>query len=79
MARLDLVIIYDPADEGEALALARRLFAHYDESIDSLTLSPAPDADFTLALNGALVHSQQQSGRAPRVADLRAVLEKGNR
>ena len=58
--------------EDEALALARRLFAYYDEAIDSLALIPISDHEFDLVLNGRVIASYQQSGRAPRMADLQA-------
>jgi len=79
MAPLDLVIRYSVARgfEDEALALARRLFATFDEAIDSLALLPVEegaDEDFALYLNGRLVCSQRQSGRPPQVADVRALL-----
>jgi len=79
MAPLDLVIRYSVARgfEDEALALARRLFATFDEAIDSLALIPVEegdDEDFALYLNGRLVRSQRQSGRPPQVADVRALL-----
>ena len=69
---MDFVIRYGPAvgDQDEALALARRLFAHFDEAIDSLTLVPVPDDEFALILDGRLIHSRRQSGRAPRLADV---------
>ncbi|MCA1666571.1 MAG: Rdx family protein [Thermomicrobia bacterium] len=70
MARLDFVIRYDHAYEDQALALARRLFARFDEEIDSLALTPMDDGEFALFLNGHLIHSQRASGSAPRVADL---------
>jgi predicted Rdx family selenoprotein len=56
--------------EDEALALARRLFAYFDEAIDSLALIPTEDDEFDLFLNGRLVHSHRQSGRGPRLSDL---------
>lgn len=56
--------------EDEALALARRLFAHYDEAIDSLALIPIVEDDFDLILNGRTIASLHESGRAPRLADL---------
>ncbi len=56
--------------EDEALGLARRLFAYFDESIDSLALIPTDQNDFDLFLNGRLIHAYRQSGRAPRLADL---------
>ncbi len=73
---LDLVIRYNPAHgfEDAALALARRLFAQYDEEIDALALIPVPDEDFSLHLNGNLLCSHSASGRAPLVADVRAAL-----
>ena len=57
--------------EGEALALARRLFAVYDTGIDSLSLIPSEDERFALYFNGRLVISQQRDGRPPTVADVR--------
>jgi predicted Rdx family selenoprotein len=57
--------------EGEALALARRLFAVYDTGIDSLSLIPAEVEQFALYFNGRLVTSYQRDGRAPTVADVR--------
>ena len=79
MGRIDLAIHYHEADGGEdqALTLARRLFAHFDEAIDSLALLPIDEEDFALYLNGRLVHSQRQSGRAPLVADVWAALRDG--
>ncbi len=70
MARLGLAIRYYPIFEEEALALARRLFAQFDEAIDSLVLTPIGENDFALFLNDQLVHSQRESGSAPRVADV---------
>jgi len=57
--------------EGEALALARRLFAVYDTGIDSLSLIPNGEEGFALYFNGRLVTSQQRDGHAPTVADVR--------
>jgi predicted Rdx family selenoprotein len=74
MARLDLSIRYHRDFEDEALGLARRLFARFDEAIDSLTLTPMREHDFALFLNGQLVHSQRESGSAPRVAHLFAAM-----
>jgi hypothetical protein len=69
---MDLVIHYNAIRgfEDEALALARRLFAHLDERIDSLALIPVEDEDLDLVLDGVVVRSLSQSGRAPRVADV---------
>ncbi len=67
---MDIVIHYDLASEDDALALARRLFAHFDEAIDSLTLVPVLSGEFDLLLDGRLIHSRRASGRAPRLADL---------
>ncbi len=76
---LDIVIHYnvERGFEEPALALARRLFAQFDEALDSLSLIPiaGDDEDFAMQLNGRLVRSRRQSGRSPRVADIRAVLE----
>ena len=56
--------------EDEALALARRLFAYFDEAIDSLALIPVAENEFDLFLDGRLISSLQQSGRAPRLSDI---------
>ena len=56
--------------EDDALNLARRLFAQFDEAIESLALVPVDEDEFDLFLNGCLIHSFRQSGRQPRVADL---------
>jgi predicted Rdx family selenoprotein len=74
MPPLDLTIRFNPARgfEDAALALARRLFAQYDEAIDALALIPTDDEDFSLHLNGVLLVSHSQSGREPKVADVRA-------
>jgi hypothetical protein len=71
---MDLAIHYNPARgfEDEALALARRLFAHFDERIDSLALIPVEDEDLDLVLDGVIVRSLSQSGQLPRVADVLA-------
>jgi hypothetical protein len=76
---IDLVIRYNPAHgfEDAALALARRLFAQYDEEIDALALIPVDDEDFALYLNDALLSSHEMSGRAPLVADVKAALQRG--
>lgn len=63
-------------DEQEALALARRLFAVYDTGIDSLSLVPADEPGIALYFNGRLVASHQQDGRAPTVADARALFSR---
>ena len=55
--------------EDEALSLARRLFAHFDEQIESLTLVPTSEAEFDLVLDEHCIHSYRHSGRAPRLAD----------
>lgn len=73
---MNITITYNPVDgfEDAALALARRVFAHYDEAVESLVLVPAGDEDLALHLDGELVHSASRSGRLPLVADLRAAL-----
>jgi hypothetical protein len=58
--------------EDEALALARRLFAHFDEAIDSLALIPVLDEDLDLVLDGVVLCSLSDSGQLPRVADVLA-------
>ncbi|HET8629291.1 MAG TPA: hypothetical protein VFL91_17860 [Thermomicrobiales bacterium] len=73
MAQLDFVIEYGAADEDAALALARRLFAAFDEAIDSLALIPVAGDDLALYLNGRLLRARG-AGRAPLVADVRAAL-----
>lgn len=72
-AAMDLVIHYNAEGfEDEALALARRLFAHFDTAIDSLALVPVPDWELDLYLDGQLVQSHRRSGRLPRLADVLA-------
>ena len=56
--------------EDDALALARRLFAYFDEAIDSLALIPIAENEFDLFLDGRLINSFRQSGRAPRLSDI---------
>ena len=76
MSGLNFTIRYGEAhgDEEQALALARRLFAVYDEAIDSLALLPSDDDDFALTFDGVLLVSQRRDGRPPTVADVRAYL-----
>ena len=75
MKPLTFVITFEPVEyEDVALALARRLFARFDERINSLTLTPVAEDEFALFLNGELIHSKQQSGDPPRVADVVAML-----
>lgn len=66
----------DDGYEGEALALARRLYAVYDTGIDSLSLIPTQEEEFALYFNGWLVTSHQRDGRAPTVADVRDLLRR---
>ncbi len=76
MVPLNLAIHFERIEyEDAALALARRLFARFDEQIESLTLTPVLEDEFALFLNGTLIRSQRQSGRPPRVADVVAALE----
>lgn len=56
--------------EEQALALARRLFAHFDEAIDSLALIPISEGEFDLVLNGRTIASYRQLGRAPAMSDV---------
>jgi hypothetical protein len=56
--------------EEAALIFARRLFARYDETIDSLDLIPDEADDLAVFLNGKFVHSASTTGRLPRLADL---------
>lgn len=63
----------DDGYEGEALALARRLFAVYDTGIDSLSLVPTGEPGVALYFNGRLIISHQRDGRAPTVADVSAL------
>jgi predicted Rdx family selenoprotein len=67
----------DLGDEDEALALARRLFAHFDQEIGSLALVPVDADELDLYLDGRLVHARSRSGRAPRLADVLALLADG--
>lgn len=62
------------AYEDAALALARRLFAQFDERIESLALVPVDDDEFALFLGDTLIRSQRETGQPPRVADVRAAL-----
>lgn len=73
MLPIEFSIRYSVEDgyEGEALALARRLFAVYDTGIDSLSLVPAVAEGLALYFNGRLVSSHQRDGRAPTIADVR--------
>lgn len=76
MAPLNIAIYFERIEyEDAALALARRLFARFDERIESLTLAPITEEEFALFLNGMLIRSQRQSGLPPRVADVVAALE----
>lgn len=76
MAPLNIAIYFERIEyEDAALALARRLFARFDERIESLTLAPVTEEEFALFLNGTLIRSQRQSGLPPRVADVVAALE----
>ena len=72
--RAGFVIRFNPERgyEEEALVLARRLFARFDEAITSLTLMPVADEDLALSVDGWLVRSLSQSGQAPRAADVPA-------
>ena len=78
MIPIEFSIRYSVEDgyEGEALALARRLFAEYDTGIDSLSLIPTGEEGFALYFNGRLVTSHQRDGRAPTVADVRDLLRR---
>jgi predicted Rdx family selenoprotein len=78
MLPIEFSIRYSVQDgyEAEALALARRLFAVYDTGIDSLSLIPSGEEQFALYFNGRLVTSQQRDGRAPSVADVRALFSR---
>lgn len=71
---MDIVIHYNPERgfEEPALMLARRLFAEFDEAIDSVSLLPVADEDVALYFDGRLLHSRSQTDRSPRVADIRA-------
>ena len=67
---MDFVIHFCPAAEDDALALARRLFAHFDDAINTLSLIPVTEPELDLYLDGQLVHSLKATGRAPRVSDI---------
>ena len=75
MLPIEFSIHYSVGDgsEGEALALARRLFAVYDTGIDALSLVPTGGPGVALYFNGRLIISQQRDGRAPTVADVRTL------
>lgn len=78
MAPIEFSIRYSAEEgyEGQALALARRLFAVYDTGIDSLSLIPTERERFALYFNGRLVASHQNDGRAPTVADVRELFSR---
>ena len=50
------VIEYGVNHEELALALARRLFAEFDEAIDTLSLLPIEDQSLALTLDGERVY-----------------------
>lgn len=77
MAQLDLAIRHHPRYRDDALSLARRLFARFDEEIDTLALTPIDEDEFALFVNGRLLHSQREMGSAPRVADVVAARAAG--
>jgi hypothetical protein len=62
--------------EVEALTLARRLYAVYDTGIDSLSLIPTSEPGLALYFNERLIASHQRDGRAPAVADVRALFSR---
>jgi hypothetical protein len=76
---MNLVIHFnrDRGFEDEALGLARRLFAYFDEEIDSLALIPVVEEDLDLVVDGVVVGSLTKNGRPPFVADARAALSCG--
>jgi hypothetical protein len=69
---MEIVIRYgiEHGFEEPALVFARRVFAEFDEAVDSLTLVPDEGDDLAVYLDGRLVHSARESGRMPRLADL---------
>ena len=73
---MNLVIHFNPSGgyEDEALSLARRLFAQFDEAIESLAIIPVADESLDLWLDGRLIHSLTKSGESPRVLDVRETL-----
>jgi predicted Rdx family selenoprotein len=73
---MNLVIHFNPSRgyEDEALSLARRLFAHFDEAIDSLAIIPVTGEHLDLWLDGRLIRSLCATGCFPRVADVREAL-----
>ena len=56
--------------EEAALVFARRLFAVFDEEIESLALVPSEDEDLTVYLNDYRVFSFRETGRLPRLTDV---------
>jgi hypothetical protein len=73
---MNLVIHFNATGgyEDEALSLARRLFAQFDEAIESLAIIPVDDESLDLWLDGRLIHSLSRSGDSPRVIDVRETL-----
>ncbi len=69
---MNIVIRYSAARgfEEQALIFARRLFARYDEAVESLALVPDEGDDLTVFLDGVCVHSMSGTGRLPRLADV---------
>lgn len=69
---MQIVISYtrDPGHEDAALALARRLFAEFDEAIASLTLLPVTSGEFAVDLDGERLHSTLTRSQPPRLDDI---------
>jgi hypothetical protein len=76
---MDIAIRYsvERGFEEAALVFARRLFAEFDEAIASLALIPGADDDLAVYLDGRLIHSTSQTGRLPRLADVRGTRREG--
>ncbi len=71
---MHLAIRFGIMYEEDALRLAQRLFARFDEAIETLALVPGADGEFSLSLNGRLLHAQGADEMPPRVAHVVAAL-----
>lgn len=76
---MNIVIRYSATRgfEEPALIFARRIFARYDEAVESLALVPDEDDDLAVFLDEVRVHSARETGRLPKLADLAAARSDG--
>lgn len=58
----------------QAVALAGKILADSEESIESLTLIPGADAVFDIEVGDQLVFSRHKTGRFPEFADIAPAL-----